>query len=1139
MRLKQIRLAGFKSFVDPTTVPLPGAMTAVVGPNGCGKSNIIDAVRWVLGESSAKNLRGESMTDVIFNGSSARKPVSQASVELVFDNSEGRLGGQWASFGEIAVRRLVNRDADNSYFLNGSRCRRKDITDLFLGTGLGPRSYAIIEQGMISRLIESRPQELRIFIEEAAGISKYKEKRRETETRLRHTGENLERLNDVRAELDQQLEKLKRQASAARRYRELKSRERQLKAELAVVRYLGLGEQMNALDRQISAQELAFAAADAELQRDETADLALLENYAGVEQEQRQLQTRLVAVATAVSRLEQQLLMAREQRRRRQQDRQQLAATLANAEQEIAQGDDQQLELSGQAEQLTLTSATAEQQVAELGERLEQTADDERDAQQQWRQCDQQQRELTRQREQASARLRHLQQQSLELQQRLAALVDDDREALQHELATSEEAVAMAEVVSSQCEQQLADQRQQADALQQQLEGQQQSLTVLREQLADANAQYQLLSQQLAAVVATPANSEQSPAVLWLTTIEVAAPWASVAEALLAPFMTAVIGDGSEQQPHIARHSHQPAQAGTLASVVAAAGGLTSWLNTIVLADDLLQARLRLANLPLTHSLLTADGHWLGHGWWVVVGPREATPLAWQQQLQQLAPQISHWQQQRQQFEDGLLQTQQLQLEARQQGMQLQQQARDQHQQLAFARQRLALAEQALAAASSAHERQQQQRAAEQQRLDELAPQLDAVDEQLMLLDDALAELQPQLLSAEQRQQQLHGQRQQLMGGLQQAQQQLQQASMRLASVQAHLQANHDSQRRARQQRDALALRLAQLDDELAVEVDAGEQDEELQLLLEERLQVEQALAEAGARLSAMSDERRVAQERRRQVGQRREQVRGELDRLRLEREGVSSRAALVLEQLQEMQVELKSLIETLNPDADEQAMVGELEQIATVVSRLGPINLAAIEEYDAQAERKSYLDAQYEDLRQAVETLENAIRRIDRETRQRFRDTFDQVNAGLQILFPKVFGGGSAYLALTDEDLLETGVTIMARPPGKKNSTIHLLSGGEKALTALSLVFAIFQLNPAPFCMLDEVDAPLDDANVGRFCNLVREMSVAVQFVFISHNKVSMEMATHLTGVTMHEPGVSRMVAVDIEQALSYAQSV
>lgn len=1137
MRLKQIRLAGFKSFVDPTTVPLPGAMTAVVGPNGCGKSNIIDAVRWVLGESSAKNLRGESMTDVIFNGSSARKPVSQASVELVFDNSEGRLGGQWASFGEIAVRRLVNRDGDNSYFLNGSRCRRKDITDLFLGTGLGPRSYAIIEQGMISRLIESRPQELRIFIEEAAGISKYKEKRRETETRLRHTGENLERLNDVRAELDQQLEKLKRQASAARRYRELKSRERQLKAELAVVRYLGLGEQMNVLDRQISTQELAFAAADAELQRDETADLALLEQYASVEQEQRQRQTRLVTVATAVSRLEQQLLMAREQRRRRQQDRQQLALTLASAEQEIAQGEEQQLDLGGQAEQLALTLVTAEQQVAELGERLEQTADDEQQAQQQWRHLEQQQRELTRQREQASARLRHLQQQTIELQQRLAAFEDADLASMQLELAAAEEAVVVADQRCQQGEQHALAQQQRVAAEQQQIAQLQQQLTTLREQLAEANAQHQLLSQQLASAVAAADAPQSTSEPLWLSTIAVAAGWQGVAEALLTPFMAAVSADEAEH-PHIARHSRLPIRPGTLAEVVTGAGGLTSWLNTIVLAADLPQAQRRLADLPLNHSLITADGHWLGHGWWVRLSQRESTPLAWQQQLQQLEPQISQWQQQRQQLDAALTERQLQQQAAAAQLALLHQQGRDHQQQLANTRQRQALASQALQAAASAAQRQQQQRAAEQQRLDQLAPELDAVDEQLMLLDDALTQLQPQLLAAEQRQQQLHGQRQQLMGGLQQAQQQRHQTSTRLASVQAHLQASTDSQRRARQQRDALALRLAQLDDELAVEFDAEEQDQELQLLLEERLQVEQALAEAGSRLAAMSDERRAAQERRRQVGQRREQVRTELDRLRLEREGLSSRAALVLEQLQEMQVELKSLIETLNPDADEQAMARELEQIATAVSRLGPINLAAIEEYDAQAERKSYLDAQYDDLRQAVETLENAIRRIDRETRQRFRDTFDQVNAGLQTLFPKVFGGGSAYLALTDEDLLETGVTIMARPPGKKNSTIHLLSGGEKALTALSLVFAIFQLNPAPFCMLDEVDAPLDDANVGRFCNLVREMSAAVQFVFISHNKVSMEMATHLTGVTMHEPGVSRMVAVDIEQALSYAQS-
>ncbi len=1134
MRLKQIRLAGFKSFVEPTQVPLPGAMTAVVGPNGCGKSNIIDAVRWVLGESSAKNLRGEAMTDVIFNGSSARKAVSQASVELLFDNSEGRLAGPWANFAEISVRRLVNRDGDNSYFLNGSRCRRKDITELFLGTGLGPRSYAIIEQGMIARLIESRPQELRVFIEEAAGISRYKEKRRDSESRLRQTRDNLERLNDVRDELGLQLEKLKRQAASARRYRELRARERQLKAELASLRHQALAQQLSARDDAIAMATASLEASDSQLQQQESSELRLtlaLEEQAAL---QRQQQQQMLQLAPAISRLEQQLLAGREQQRRQQQEAQRL-------EQEWQQLQGEQQQLAERQQQLAVHLAAAddalqqaEQQSAELQQALAGQEAQTQLQHQQLRQLRQQHSEQLRQREQASASSRQLQQ----LQQELTARVEQLRAeaAVMAPLAEVDWAQPLAEQQGlwQQAEQQLA-----AAQLAEQQHEQAHLVAAsacqqLREQLADCRGQCQLLRHQLQAA-GQDQGGKAGPR--WLDGLIIEPRWQQAASALLAPFAAAALLADHQPLPGISAGA-APAAEQSLASVISGAGQLNHWLSAIHLAEDLDSALAQRATLTMGHSLLTPCGQWLGPGWWLSLQGGASSPLLWQQQWRELEEQQQVLQQQLEQQQQLERQQQQQLAAARQQRQQAQQHCQQQAAQLQQLRQQAALAEQAQASRAEQQQHCQQRLHSEQQRLAQLQPQLQQAQLALVAAEAQLAASEPQLEQLEQQLATASQARSQLQQQWQRLHQQQQQQARQQAGLAAEQQGTQLAAERLASQQQQLASRRQQLQAEQLLVAAEDEQQLQLAALLDERQLLDEQLAHSSAAVAALADERNNLQQQRRRLNQLREQQRSALDQLRLEREGLASRLAVLVEQLAELAIDVAAVAAQLPADADEQRWASELEHCVQAIGRLGPINLAAIDEYDAQAERKAYLDHQYGDLLQAVEALEGAIRRIDKETRQRFRDTFDKVDQGLQQLFPKVFGGGSASLALTDDDLLEAGVAIMARPPGKKNSTIHLLSGGEKALTALSLVFAIFQLNPAPFCMLDEVDAPLDDANVGRFCNLVREMSASVQFVFISHNKVAMEMATHLTGVTMHEPGVSRMVAVDIEQALSFVQT-
>ncbi|MGQ7957809.1 chromosome segregation protein SMC [Pseudomonas sp. SP16.1] len=1162
MRLKSIKLAGFKSFVDPTTVSFPSNMAAVVGPNGCGKSNIIDAVRWVMGESSAKNLRGESMTDVIFNGSNTRKPVTQASIELIFDNSDNSLVGEYAAFAEISIRRRVTRDGQNTYFLNGTKCRRRDITDIFLGTGLGPRSYSIIEQGMISKLIEAKPEELRNFIEEAAGISKYKERRRETENRIRRTQENLARLTDLREELERQLERLHRQAQAAEKYQEYKAEERQLKAQLLALRWQTLNQQVGSREQVIGDQEVAFEALVAEQRSADAAIERLRDGHHELSERFNLVQGRFYSVGGDIARVEQSIQHGQQRLRQLQDDLRE--AEKARLETESHLGHDRTLlatlgeELEMLLPEQELTAAAAEESAAGL----EEAEAAMHGWQEQWDGFNQRSAEPRRQAEVQQSRIAQLEQ-SLErlaerqrrLNEELQQLAADPEDAaileLNEQLAAGElehEALQLAEEQQAERLQQLREELQQAGQAQQQAQGELQRLNGRLASL-EALQQAALDPGQGAGEWLREQNLLQRPRLA--EGLRVEAGWELAVETVLGADLQAVLLDDfagldftalQQGELRLASPARGGARrAGSLLDKIEANHDLSPWLANVRPVDSLEQALAARGQLAEGESLISRDGYWVGRHFLRVRRAAEADSgvLARGQELERLQLEREEHEAALAQLDERLLA---LRDEQRRQE-ELREQQRRQGQELA---RQLSELKARLSASQAKAEQLGLRRRRLQDELQEAAEQREIEQEQLgesrLQLQDALDTM---ALDVDQRES-LLASRDSLRERLDRVRQEARQHkdhAHQLAVRVGSLKAQHDSTRQALERLQMQAERLHERREQLSLNLEEGEAPlEELRIkleeLLERRMAVDDELRQARLALEDADRELRDAEKRRSQAEQQAQLLRGQLEQQRMDWQSLNVRRKALADQLAEDNYDLHGVIATLPAEASEGAWEEELERLAARIARLGPINLAAIDEYQQQSERKRYLDAQDADLVEALETLENVIRKIDKETRNRFKDTFDQINAGLQALFPKVFGGGNAYLELTGEDLLDTGVTIMARPPGKKNSTIHLLSGGEKALTALALVFAIFQLNPAPFCMLDEVDAPLDDANVGRYARLVKEMSEKVQFIYITHNKIAMEMADQLMGVTMHEPGCSRLVAVDVEEALAMVEA-
>lgn len=1162
MRLKCIKLAGFKSFVDPTTVNFPSNMAAVVGPNGCGKSNIIDAVRWVMGESSAKNLRGESMTDVIFNGSNTRKPVTQASIELIFDNSDQTLLGEYASYAEISIRRRVTRDGQNTYFLNGTKCRRRDITDIFLGTGLGPRSYSIIEQGMISKLIEAKPEDLRNFIEEAAGISKYKERRRETENRIRRTQENLARLTDLREELERQLERLHRQAQSAEKYQEFKAEERTLKAQLGALRWRDLNEQVGQKEKVIGDQEVAFEALVAEQRSADASIERLRDGHHELSETFNQVQGRFYSVGGDIARVEQSIQHGQQRLRQLQDDLREAEKTRQETESHL--GHDRTLlatlgeELERLAPEQEISAAAAEE--ATVG--LEDAEQRMHDWQQRWDAFNQQSAEPRREAEVQQSRIQHLEQ-SLERQGERQRRLSDERT----QLAADPEDAAILELGEqvAAIELLLEESQIQEQELAERLERVRQSLQESTAAQHQAQGELQRLNGRIASLEALQqaALDPGDGTAQWLRQqgleqrprlaegLRVQSGWELAVETVLGADLHGVLLDDVKGLPFEALEKGElrlldlaagaVSRPGSLLDKVETNVDLSYWLGRVRPVETLEQALNQRASLGEGESLISRDGYWVGRHFLrvrrgesadggVLARGQELERLyvereTLEQRLAEIDEQLARLRDEQRQAEEGRDQVRRrLQDEGRRQGELKAQLSAQQAkvEQLTLRRRRL---DEELAELAEQHAIEQEQlgeaRLSLQEALDAMAVDTER-RESLLAERDGMREKLDRIRQ-ESRQHKDHAH----------------QLAVRVGS----LRAQHESTRQALERLDSQAVRLVERCEQLNLNLEEGAAPlEELRMRLEElldrRMGVEDELKHARLALEDADRQLRDAEKRRTQAEQQSQLLRGQLEHQRMEWQALSVRRKSLQEQLHEDGYDLHGVLSTLPHDAAEKVWETRLEELAARIGRLGPINLAAIEEYQQQSERKRYLDDQNDDLVEALDTLENVIRKIDKETRNRFKETFDQINAGLQALFPKVFGGGHAYLELTGEDLLDTGVAIMARPPGKKNSTIHLLSGGEKALTALALVFAIFQLNPAPFCMLDEVDAPLDDANVGRYARLVKEMSEKVQFIYITHNKIAMEMADQLMGVTMHEPGCSRLVAVDVEEAVALAEA-
>lgn len=1162
MRLKCIKLAGFKSFVDPTTVSFPSNMAAVVGPNGCGKSNIIDAVRWVMGESSAKNLRGESMTDVIFNGSNTRKPVTQASIELVFDNSDQTLLGEYASYTEISIRRRVTRDGQNTYFLNGTKCRRRDITDIFLGTGLGPRSYSIIEQGMISKLIEAKPEDLRNFIEEAAGISKYKERRRETENRIRRTQENLARLTDLREELERQLERLHRQAQSAEKYQEFKAEERQLKAQLGALRWRDLNEQVGQKERVIGDQEVAFEALVAEQRSADASIERLRDGHHELSESFNQVQGRFYSVGGDIARVEQSVQHGQQRLRQLQDDLRE--AEKSRQETESHLGHDRTLlatlaeELERLAPEQEISAAAAEESAAGLEESEQRM----HDWQQRWDAFNQQSAEPRREAEVQQSRIQHLEQ-SLERQGERQRRLNDERA----QLAADPEDAAILELGEqvAAIELLLEESQIEEQELVERLERVRQSLQESTAAQHQAQGELQRLNGRIASLEALQqaALDPGDGTVQWLREqgleqrprlaegLRVQPGWELAVETVLGADLHGVLLDDVRGLPFDALEKGElrlldlaagaVSRPGSLLDKVETTLDLSDWLGRVRPVESLDQALAQRAALGDGESLVSRDGYWVGRNF-LRVCRGESTDggvLARGQELERLYAEREVLEQRLAEVEEQLVRLRDEQRQAEEGRDLVRRRLQDEGRRQGELKARL-----------SAQQAKVEQLTLRRRRLDE---ELAELAEQHAIEQEQLGEARLSLQAAldamavdTERRESLLAERdgmRETLDRIRQESRQHKDHAHQLAVRVGSLRAQHESTRQALERLDSQAVRLVERCEQLNLNLEEGAAPlEELRMRLEElldrRMAVEDELKHARLALEDADRQLRDAEKRRTQAEQQSQLLRGQLEQQRMEWQALSVRRKSLQEQLHEDGYDLHGVLGTMPHDAAEKVWEARLEDLSARIGRLGPINLAAIEEYQQQSERKRYLDDQNDDLVEALETLENVIRKIDKETRNRFKETFDQINAGLQALFPKVFGGGHAYLELTGEDLLDTGVAIMARPPGKKNSTIHLLSGGEKALTALALVFAIFQLNPAPFCMLDEVDAPLDDANVGRYARLVKDMSEKVQFIYITHNKIAMEMADQLMGVTMHEPGCSRLVAVDVEEAVALAEA-
>lgn len=1164
MRLTKLKLAGFKSFVDPTQVSLPGQLVGVVGPNGCGKSNIMDAVRWVLGESKASELRGESMMDVIFNGSTNRKPVSRASVELIFDNSLGRALGQWSQYAELSVKRVLTRSGQSDYFINNLKVRRKDITDLFLGTGLGPRAYAIIGQGMISRIIEAKPDDLRVFLEEAAGVTRYKERRKETNGRLEDTRENLLRVEDIREELGHQIARLESQAEVARRYHALNEQlvQKQQLLWLLKKREAEAERQRLALDVERATTELE--AQSAALRETEARAEATREAHFAAGDALHNAQSSMYAANAEVARLEAEI-------RHRRESRSQLEARLVQLEDELAHWTQNAEKLAEDRQKWEEMQEITRLRVDEAEERLHaqmnlapQVEEDHAQA------LDELQRLKTRTAN-GEQKLEVEQTNKAHAQRSLQAIVQR-RERLRDE--TFGEAPDELEV---------AEKEEELELLREELAGDQEHLQQLQEELPQLEAkrkavhgELQRLERELAAGQARRAALEQMQAktagsgklpewlarhglaeapALWQQ-IHVEAGWEEAVEAVLRERLSAIACDDPGK---LDAWLHDRPQARLSVILDGSTDGLAQgektlldqvrsndpriraaladWLGNVATAETLAEALARRETLAPGAVVVTRGGDLLTRSSVTFFAPDQGEHglLERQREIEALAEGIALAEEKGEALREQAALLDEQYADKQEEIDETRQYVTDRQQRVHHVQLEVLKLTQALARYN-----EQKERIAEQ--LAELAEEEEgereremAADERIEEIRDGLNRIRVLVAGAQSRldecERAVRAEREKNADfdrALREAQFSAREAEGKLQDIFAQQAVAQRELSRIERDRAACA--------EQVEAAPADIMEEQLQQALAARQLAEQELAARRDALEAATNALRALEEQRMKIEQGLEPLRVKIGDLKLKEQAASLNAEQFAMQLLEAgadEAALLPLLEMLGNAARPPVLQGEITRLGNAIAELGAVNLAALQELETASERKGYLDMQAADLTEAMETLENAIRRIDRETRDLLQSTFDTVNGHFGQLFPELFGGGRAELVMTGEEILDAGVQVIAQPPGKKNSTIHLLSGGEKALTAIALVFSMFQLNPAPFCLLDEVDAPLDDSNTERFCSMVKKMSGATQFLFISHNKIAMEMAEQLVGVTMQESGVSRVVEVDIEEAL------
>ena len=1163
MRLTTIKLSGFKSFVDPTVLHLPTNMTGIVGPNGCGKSNIIDAIRWVMGESAPTRLRGDSLSDVIFSGSTGRKPVGNATVELIFDNSDGTVIGEYANYNEISVKRAASRDGQSQYFLNGSRCRRRDITDLFLGTGLGARSYSIIEQGMISEIISAHPDELRGYLEEAAGISKYKERRKETESRIKATRENLERLNDVREEVEKQLEHLNRQAKAAARWQDLKIEQTRREAELRALHYRVIAGELDEHTAALRQGEIGIEALVAEQRQVEAQIEGHREKHHVAGENLNKVQGEVYRVGGEIARVEQQIQHNRELRERLERNRGETEKALSELDEHI-RADHEQIE------SLRATLSDGEPKLASLQQNATATADALRDAegkivdwQTQWDAYAKSSAEAAQAAEVERTRLGLLDKQALENGRRLELLREEKRAANVQTLSdqsaqlTSEHDTHKEKVEAFT---KLLDDRRAAH--EQALESERTNAS----QLNEARTELQGLRGRLASLEAlqhAALGQEKSPAGEWLAklgldksrrlgeVLVVDSGWETAVETVLSGLLEGVLTDS----PHahaaqlanvrdadvalISTEEGRAGNAGTLAAHVKGPAAIFGILANVRTAETVDEAHTIAPSLAAHQSVIARTGEWLGAGFARVLrrGGAQAGVLGREREIQTIREQIAHAQTRAENLGKDIDELKSRKAEA--------ERVRDEAQRdLYTAHRRVAEIAGQLQSHRGKIETAQARIAKVDSEIADLETRIAADQELSRAARQRQEEAVSRMGDLEQQRQHLDGERRRLLEAREEARMNAREAADQAHQLALGLESRRSSVASLEQALHRMNSQLAQLQarkTEIAEQLAQGGDpmvglEAERQTYLNQRLLIDKQLVEARKALEERDAEFRGFEQERHRVEHALSQQREVHSERRLAHQGHQLRAQQLEEAITSAGHELAALLEGLSAGADPAEWQQQLETLDAKIKRLEPVNLAAIQEHEEQLQRKMYLDAQLTDLNTALETLEGAIKKIDRETRARFKETFDRVNTGLQELFPRLFGGGHAYLELTGEDMLDSGVSIMARPPGKRVSNISLLSGGEKALSAVALVFSIFRLNPAPFCLLDEVDAPLDEANVGRFSQLVTEMSERVQFLFVTHNKATMEAALQLCGVTMREAGVSRLVQVDLAEAAKLA---